>query len=361
MKKLLLLSMLFFSLAACSSSSNSYTIIGTVADSSYNGQVAYIKDYAKEAVIASTVIANGKFTFKGNAGNSEFCMLKIEDVPCTDFILEHGTIRIDVSDGASEVSGTTKNDKFQELFSEMKGLFGKLESEKMALSDSLSAVEIDKMENQIIDKLEHGYATHLLAVMKENPNNALGFFTLWIAADLKNNIKYYDSLYVYAGDSLRTNPRIMRVTERLNLVKETMPGKMFKDFTVPKGNMDGTDAKLSDYVGKGKYVVVDFWAQWCGPCKEQTPYLKELYKKYKGDNFDVLSVAVWDKRNETIAEIEKSNLMWSHIVDAQDIPVALYGISGIPQILLIAPDGTIVARDLYGSQIVAEVEKVMSK
>lgn len=351
---------LLFGLGACSSSSNSYTILGTIADSSYNGQIVYIKSYAKEVVIASTVIENGKFTLKGNVNNSEFCMMKIEDAPCTDFILEQGTIRIDVSD-ISTVSGTAKNDKFQELFSEMRGLYGKLENEKMSLSDSLSALELEKLEGQIIDKLEHDYATNLLSVMKDNSNNALGFFTLWIAVDFKNNIKYFDSLYVHAGDSLRTNPRIMRVAERFNLIKETMPGKKFKDFTVPKGNLDGTDAKLSDYVGKGKYVLVDFWAQWCGPCKDQIPYLKELYEKYKGDKFDVLSVAVWDKKEETIAEIEKSNLTWSHIVDAQDIPVELYGFSGIPQILLIAPDGTIIARDLYGAGIVTEVDKAMSR
>lgn len=360
MEKKLLFLVLLLSLGACRSSSNSYTVMGTVADSSYNGQTVYIESYSKEAVIATTVIENGRFTFKGNADKSDFCMMKIGDIPCTDFILEQGTIKIDVID-ISTVSGTVKNDKFQELFSEMRGLYGKLEKEKTILSDSLSEMELAEIEGQIVDKLEHEYAADLLAVMKENSNNALGFFTLWIAADFKNNIKYFDSLYVYAGDSLRTNPRIKRVAERHNLIKETMPGKMFKDFTIPKGNLDGTDAKLSDYAGKGKYVLVDFWAQWCGPCKEQIPYLNEVYEKYKGDKFDVLSVAVWDKREETLAEIKQSNMTWSHIVDAQDIPAELYGFRGIPQIMLIAPDGKILVRDLYGVGIVKEVDKVMSK
>ncbi|MBQ5410655.1 MAG: TlpA family protein disulfide reductase, partial [Bacteroidales bacterium] len=115
--------------------------------------------------------------------------------------------------------------------------------------------------------------------------------------------------------------------------------------------------KFSDYVGNGKYVLVDFWASWCGPCKEEIPNIKKVYNKYNGEDFDVLSVAVWDKATASISAANALGITWKQIIDAQRIPTDIYGIQGIPHIMLIGPDGTILKRDLRGADIEAEVAK----
>ncbi len=133
----------------------------------------------------------------------------------------------------------------------------------------------------------------------------------------------------------------------------------FIDFTIEQP--DGSKASLSDYVGQGKYVLVDFWASWCGPCRDEIPNVKELYDKYHGDRFEVLGVAVWDNTQDTEKAIEELGIEWPQILDAQSIPTDLYGINGIPHIILFAPDGTIVARDLRDQAMKEKVAEVMAK
>ncbi len=129
---------------------------------------------------------------------------------------------------------------------------------------------------------------------------------------------------------------------KVSMVTSTQEGAMFTDFEAVQP--DGSVAKLSDYVGKGKYILVDFWASWCGPCKREIPNIKAAWNKYKGDKFDVLSVAVWDKPEDTAKAAEEHGVVWNQIVNAQKTPTDIYGIEGIPHLILFGPDGTIVKR-----------------
>jgi len=139
-------------------------------------------------------------------------------------------------------------------------------------------------------------------------------------------------------------------------MKATDSGKKFKDFTV---YYKGKEQNLSDYVGKGKYVLVDFWASWCGPCMQEIPNLINVYKKYAGENFDVLGVAVNDKPQNTEQAIEKLGIPYPQIIGAGGEISALYGINAIPHLILFAPDGTIVQRGMRGPQIEEAVKKAL--
>ena len=139
-------------------------------------------------------------------------------------------------------------------------------------------------------------------------------------------------------------------------------GDMFIDFQIQQDPADPASiVRLSDYVGKGKYVLVDFWASWCGPCRREMPNLKAVYDKFHGDKFDMLSVAVWDEPENTKKAAEELGINWNQIINAQKIPTDLYQIEGIPTIILFGPDGRIVARGIRGPQIPETVEKCLAK
>lgn len=129
---------------------------------------------------------------------------------------------------------------------------------------------------------------------------------------------------------------------KVSTVAGTVEGAMFTDFEATQP--DGSVLKLSDFVGKGKYILVDFWASWCGPCKREIPNIKAAYEKYKGDKFDVLSVAVWDKPEDTAKAAAEHGVAWNQIVNTGQVPTDIYGIEDIPHLILFGPDGTIVKR-----------------
>ena len=133
------------------------------------------------------------------------------------------------------------------------------------------------------------------------------------------------------------------------------PTDRFVDFSA---TYKGTTQRLSDYVGKGKPVVADFWASWCGPCRREIPYLIDVYRKY-GDKVVVLGIATWDEPADTEQAIAEMQIPYPQIINAQKAGSDAYDIKGIPEIILFSADGKVLRRGLRGEAIAQAVEECL--
>lgn len=159
------------------------------------------------------------------------------------------------------------------------------------------------------------------------------------------------------GPTVQSDSTIVRMLGKITRERETAVGTHFRDFEAVQPS--GATLKLSDFAGRGKYCLVDFWASWCGPCKGEIPNLKKVYDKYSKKGLVMVSVAVWDEPQASVDTAAVYGIKWNHIINGGHVPTDLYGIQGIPHILLIGPDGTILARDLRGNDIAATIGKYL--
>ena len=344
-------------IAACTSTPKSYIIEGIVPDSLYNNQMAYMFDIETLKKTDSTFVVDGKFTFSGSVDTPAICRLNLKKL-YAEFILENGYIYIDMADPErpESVKGTPMNDDLSKYRSEL-FVYHDIIRKKFLEIQNLEG-DIHKQANELIEQYMPIFEQLGIKYFDENKNNILGAYILW-NGPFVNKPKLLDSLLMQAGNIVRNFRPFRERIERDARIKQTSEGMLFIDFIIENGALDGSRVSFSDYVGKGKYVLVDFWASWCGPCIAEIPVLVEVYNKYKGDKFDVLGVAVMDKREASLKSLETHNIPWPQIIDTNDIPMILYGISGIPHIILFGPDGKIVARNLRGDQLKAKVAEVM--
>ncbi len=165
------------------------------------------------------------------------------------------------------------------------------------------------------------------------------------------------------SDGVRNHPYIKNLSKNVNKklaaqrARDAMsPGAQFKDF---QGTWEGKEYKLSDFVSRGKYVLVDFWASWCNPCRKEIPNIIRTYNKYKGKGLEVIGVAVSDKPEDTAKAVKELGINYTVFNETDDSASAAYGIQSIPQILLIGPDGTILKQDLRGENIADAVKEAL--
>lgn len=273
-------------------------------------------------------------------------------------IIDTGRIVVNLKE--HNATGNILNEKLMEYNKQMEDINEERGSIYKELKEQYKdEVKLRKAFDSIYTNILHPkYLSTLDKSFEANADNIIGAIIL---RDMSMSYRtgQMDTAIAKLSKDIATLAIAERTIERNETLKKTAEGQKFVDFTIDQP--DGTKVSLSDYAGKGKYVLVDFWASWCGPCRGETPNLKELYQKYKGDKFEIVGVVVWDKIENTQKAIEEDKMTWPQILDAQEIPTKLYGINGIPHIMLIGPDGTIIARNLRGDQMKKKVAEELAK
>ena len=326
-----------FTFTAVAAMSGSYVVEGVVPDASYNDQTVNLVDCGSNENIASSLVVNGQFTFTGSVETAIICRLELGWLS-VEFILESGKIFVDMAE-PDIVKGTPLNDEMS-----------KFKTEFFA-------------QDRIAETLCAKY-------LENNNNNVLGAYVLWIGS-FSLTSEQLDLLYAQAGNVVRNFEPLQNIIQTNEYNRRFDVGKPFIDFTVENGNSDGSRVSLSDYVGKGKYVLIDFWASWCGPCIDEMPVLSEIYINFKGDKFEMIGIAVGDPRATTNQLIESLNITWTQIYDTSRISMRSFGISTIPFIVIFDPDGKIVYSDrfidrrsgmsiLRGDRLIAKVTDILN-
>ena len=250
---------------------------------------------------------------------------------------------------SSAVNGTAENDAFTSLNTSLEALFqdvDKLSEESRSEDKALAEAATQKLE-----ELSKQEIAQITAYIKANTNK-LSAAKLFVEnnysmaeADLFAIVDQADSLF-------KSAPRMAKLLPVIEAKRNVAVGKKFADFEM--SDLNGKTRKLSEYVGNGKIVLIDFWASWCPPCRRDMPNVVEVYKQYKNKGFDIVGVSLDSKKDAWEKGVKDLNITWTQLSDLQgwkNAAAQLYGVNSIPQTVLVDKDGTIIAKGLHGKEV----------
>ena len=334
-----------------------YRIDG-IAPADANGQWVYLYKPSGQGASDSVQIANGRFTLeRAVAEDGLIAHLVIPRSYNLSFIPEEGIIKADLA--ASGATGTPLNDEHTQKSKYRKGLIEEARAKLKSIraDKNLDDKAKEEAQEKVSDELYAKIKPLAEADLKEHPNDAIGLIALQNLLGMEDvNVAKAEALLQQAGDRLRAEESITKMVTRLRRVEATQAGAQFVDF---EGVDDANKAvRLSDYVGKGHYVLVDFWASWCGPCRREIAHLKKVRDAYTDKGLVILGTVVWDEMEDHLKAMKELEITWPQIFNKTEA-TELYGIAGIPQIILFDPAGKIVARDLRGEEINKLLDKAL--
>ena len=292
---------------------------------------------ATKELLAKQAVQNGKFTICGEVGKPYYALIgvcvssivngeKRQRNIRVPIIIEPGEITFDATGRTPVLRGTPLNDV----------VFGVLEKRQSANNPQEFT---DNIKQVVVQHKDDAAAIPLLLMLDDNMTEP----------------EVLLSLINQSCAEVQYHPNIVKVKKKAEAALSQKEGEMFKDFAV---EYNGKTTRLSDYVGHGQYVLADFWASWCGPCRQQIPDLIALHQQYKEKGLTVLGIAFRDKPEETEKAIRDLGIPYPQIINAQDIPATLYGIDALPHTILFAPDGTILARNIYGVELKEKLAEI---
>ena len=362
MKNLLLI--LFSCICIYSCTTSEYEIKGIVDNKALNGTTVFLRQRINRVwtSIDSTKIENSCFSFHGKADTAKIAYVSYkfstEKAVRQSFILENGKITVSIdTTGFMSFKGTVLNDSLQSYQNTKNEFSKKAEIVYKSLEDSTNTPEKLSELNQKVSKLNQEEISIDKKYAISNINTIVGTF-VFTNSFYEMTTTEKESIVNLMNDKTKQVQRVKEIIADIDTEKKVAVGNKFTDFKLP--SLTGDSITLSNLVGKTDYVLVDFWASWCGPCMHSLPELKKLYNIYKGSRFEVFGVSLDEDADAWKAVINSRRLTWKHASDLKGwkcLGPRTYAVNSIPSTVLINKKGEIVGKNLTFE----EIEKFLAK
>jgi len=370
MNKKTIITALFALVAMAGHGQVHYRLEGNIGDSTITGKALVRDMYVHSGEIIDTVnITKGIIEpMEGELSDTTICMLVIGDMPEGKRINFASILYpVFLGGGTTVFDGRTLRHPFLKgtTMCEDYTLFHKTESEvttKWMMERirkanggpmKITTADMGREQTEQIEKTA-------IDIISRHTSDMLGLYLLREGAINYLSPSTWLELFSKVEPWLMAKPTVYNMSSFKSMMEKTVKtsaGTMFVDM---ESEVDGHTCRLSDYVGKGRYVLADFWQSTCAPCLTQIPMMKSIYQRYNERGLTVLGIAVSEDAEKSRRAIEKHGITYPQLLNTQDQSSDAYGIQAIPYSILFAPDGTILARGLRGEEIEKKLEEIFN-